>query len=81
VDCLAGALEIKTYQQMLAEAGFEAISVEFTRRYTAAEVGLDPRTLSASWEVGDGKFASAFVHATQPLTVSPVVLLTSLAYQ
>jgi ubiquinone/menaquinone biosynthesis C-methylase UbiE len=41
VGCLAGALEIDTYQQILAEAGFEGISVEITRRYTVAEAGLE----------------------------------------
>ncbi|HEY7127888.1 MAG TPA: RNA polymerase sigma factor SigZ [Ktedonobacterales bacterium] len=70
VGCLAGALEIETYQQMLAEAGFEDISVEITRRYTVAEVGLDPATLPDGWEAGDGKLASAFVRATKPLMAS-----------
>jgi RNA polymerase sigma factor (SigZ family) len=70
VGCLAGALEIETYQQMLAEAGFEDISVEITRRYTAVEASLDSDTLPAGWEAGDGKLASAIVRATKPLTVS-----------
>lgn len=43
VGCLAGALEITEYQRILAEAGFEDIEVEITRRYTAAEAGLDPQ--------------------------------------
>ena len=70
VGCLAGALEIDTYQQMLAEAGFEAVGVEITRRYTVAEAGLDPSTLPAGWEAGDGKLASAFVRATKPATMT-----------
>ncbi len=72
VGCLAGALEVDAYQQMLAEVGFEDISVEITRRYTVAEAGLDPNTLPAGWETGDGKLASAFVRATKPVTAPPV---------
>jgi RNA polymerase sigma factor (SigZ family) len=68
VGCLAGALEIDTYQQMLTEVGFENVGVEITRRYTVAEAGLDPNTLPVGWEAGDGKLASAFVRATKPTT-------------
>ncbi len=68
VGCLAGALEIETYQRLLAEAGFEDISVTITRRYMAAEAGLDLATLPEGWEDGDGKLASAFVRATKPAT-------------
>lgn len=71
VGCLAGALEIDVYQQMLAEAGFEDVGIEITRRYTAAEAGLDPSALPAGWEAGDGKLASAFVRATKPTTTTP----------
>src|SRR5579885_3538005 len=67
VGCLAGALEIDDYKRLLAAAGFEEVSVEITRRYTAAEAGLDPATLPAGWQAGDGKLASAFVRATKPL--------------
>jgi RNA polymerase sigma factor (SigZ family) len=70
VGCLAGALEIETYQQMLTDVGFEDIRVEITRRYKAVEAGLDPSTLPAGWEAGDGKLASAFVRATKPLRAS-----------
>ncbi len=66
VGCLAGALPIDTYKDLLAQAGFEDISVEITRRYTVAETGLDPATLPLGWEEGDGKLASAFVRATKP---------------
>jgi ubiquinone/menaquinone biosynthesis C-methylase UbiE len=69
VGCLAGALNIEEYQQLLAEAGFEDISFEITRRYTVAEAGLDPTTLPDGWQAGDGKLASAFVRATKPTTV------------
>ncbi len=66
VGCLAGALEVSEYRRLLAEAGFEDISIEITRRYTVAEAGLDPSTLPAGWQAGDGKLASAFVRATKP---------------
>lgn len=70
VGCLAGALELSEYQRLLTEAGFEDVSIEITRRYTAAEAGLDPATLPDGWEAGDGKLASAFVRATKPTTDS-----------
>ena len=71
VGCLAGALEIDTYKALLAEAGFEDVGVEITRRYTVAEAGLDPNTLPAGWQEGDGKLASAFVRAIKPLAAAP----------
>jgi arsenite methyltransferase len=66
VGCLAGALEIETYERLLREAGFEDVSIQITRRYTVAEAGLDPASLPAGWEAGDGKLASAFVRASKP---------------
>jgi SAM-dependent methyltransferase len=66
VGCLAGALEIDTYRDLLTQAGFEGVEVEITRRYTVAEAGLDPSSLPAGWQDGDGKLASAFVRATKP---------------
>lgn len=66
VGCLAGALEITEYERLLASAGFEDVSITVTRRYTAAEAGLDTSTLPEGWEAGDGKLASAFVRATKP---------------
>lgn len=68
VGCVAGALDIGTYQQLLREAGFEDIGIEITRRYTVAETDLDPTTLPADWEEADGKLASAFVRAVKPKT-------------
>jgi SAM-dependent methyltransferase len=72
VGCLAGALEIATYTRLLQEAGFVDVSVEITRRYAAEEAGLDPSTLPAGWEEGDGKLASAFVRATKPIGAAPL---------
>lgn len=66
VGCLAGALEVGEYERLLTDAGFADVSVTITRRYTAAEAGLDPVTLPEGWEAGDGKLASAFVRATKP---------------
>ena len=70
VGCLAGALAMDDYTQLLQEAGFAEVSIEITRRYTVAEAGLDVGTLPDGWEAGDGKLASAFVRATKPLTTS-----------
>ncbi|HKW19959.1 MAG TPA: hypothetical protein VJO13_01185, partial [Ktedonobacterales bacterium] len=76
---LAGALNIEEYQQLLAEAGFEDISIEITRRYTVAEAGLDPATLPEGWESGDGKLASAFVRATKPVTATVAAIVAETA--
>lgn len=66
VGCLAGALDIEEYKQLLTEAGFTDVSVTITRRYTVAEAGLDTAMLPAGWEAGDGRLASASVRATKP---------------
>jgi arsenite methyltransferase len=66
VGCIAGALDIETYEGLLRDAGFEDVGIEITRRYTVAETGLDPSTLPAGWEEADGKLASAFVRAVKP---------------
>ena len=79
VGCLAGALNIEEYQQLLAEAGFEDIGIEITRRYTVAEAGLDPATLPEGWESGDGKLASAFVRATKPVTATVAAIVAETA--
>ncbi len=70
VGCVAGALDESEYRSKLAAAGFEAIEVEPTRIYRAADArellaanGLDAEALAP--EV-DGKFLSAFVRAVKP---------------
>jgi arsenite methyltransferase len=73
VGCLAGALEVEAYERLLAEAGFADVSVTITKRYTAAQAGLDMSTLPDGWEAGDGKLASAFVRATKPSAVATAV--------
>jgi ubiquinone/menaquinone biosynthesis C-methylase UbiE len=67
VGCLAGALEMDTYRKLLADAGFEHVSMEITRRYTVAEADLDPSTLPPGWQEADGRLASAFVRARKPV--------------
>ena len=68
--CIAGALEESDYRAKLAAAGFEAIDVEPTRIYSAAQcnewfaqAGLD--TDKAAPKI-DGIFMSAFIRATKP---------------
>jgi arsenite methyltransferase len=68
VGCLAGALEIETYRALLASAGFTDIDIEITRRYTAAEAGLDLSALPPDSAAADGRLASAFIRATKPAT-------------
>jgi hypothetical protein len=68
VGCLAGALAVSEYEQMLTAAGFEEVSMEITKRYMAEAAGLDVSTLPEGWEASDGKLASAFVRATKPVS-------------
>ena len=70
VGCVAGALSEDDYRAKLAAAGFEEISIEPTRVYSAAdaqsflaEQGLDTSGIAAQV---DGKFFSAFVRARKP---------------
>jgi arsenite methyltransferase len=75
IGCVAGALEESEYRQKLANAGFEAIDLEPTRIYRAADAvalltdaGID--ATAAARQV-DGKFMSAFVRARKPGTQQP----------
>lgn len=73
--CVAGALEEKEYLAKLERAGFEQVSIEPTRVYTAADArelfeGTD-LDLNAIAPLVDGKFLSGFVRATKP-EASPV---------
>jgi len=68
--CVAGALEEQEYIAKLQRAGFERVSIEPTRVYTAA----DTRELFEGTEIDldaiapavDGKFISGFVRAIKP---------------
>jgi len=71
VGCVAGALEESAYRSKLSGAGFEAVDVEATRIYRAAdakqflqEAGLSDDAALA--EV-DGRIMSAFIRATKPV--------------
>jgi ubiquinone/menaquinone biosynthesis C-methylase UbiE len=71
VGCVAGALQESTYRSKLSRAGFEAIDVEPTRIYRAAdakqfleEAGLADDTTLAQI---DGRIMSAFIRAQKPL--------------
>jgi len=68
--CVAGALEEGEYKTKLAHAGFETISIEPTRVYTAADArelfegtGIDVDALAP---MVDGKLISGFVRAVKP---------------
>ncbi len=73
--CVAGALEEQEYITKLNRAGFEQVTIEPTRVYTAADArelfegtDLDLNTIAP---LVDGKFLSGFVRATKP-EASPV---------
>jgi arsenite methyltransferase len=70
--CIAGALTDADYRAGLAAAGFSAIDLEITRRYTVADIpasatgwaaGLDEAARAELVE----RFASTFVRAAKPL--------------
>jgi SAM-dependent methyltransferase len=70
--CVAGALSKEDYLEKLAKAGFENVDIEATRVYNIDDAraflsksGLDVDALARQVE---GKFISAFVHATKPPT-------------
>jgi SAM-dependent methyltransferase len=70
VGCVAGALEESDYRQKLTGAGFEGVTLEPTRIYTATDARqfLDGAGLPADdiAEQIDGRFMSAFVRAVKP---------------
>ena len=70
IGCIAGALEEDSYREKLARAGFEAVDVEPTRVYRAAdakqflaEAGIEDEHIVAAI---DGRFMSAFIRAHKP---------------
>jgi arsenite methyltransferase len=74
IGCVAGALEDASYRRKLAQAGFEAIDVEPTRIYRAADAKqfLDDAGLSdeATLHQIDGRIMSAFIRARKPAAAS-----------
>ena len=71
VGCVAGALEEATYRRKLSRAGFDAIDVEPTRIYRAADAKqfLEQAGLAndAALAEIDGRIMSAFIRATKPI--------------
>jgi 2-polyprenyl-3-methyl-5-hydroxy-6-metoxy-1,4-benzoquinol methylase len=71
VGCVAGALEESAYRTKLSAAGFDAVDVEPTRIYRAADAKqfLDGAGLSGPETLAqvDGRFMSAFIRATKPI--------------
>ena len=74
VGCVAGALDVREFEALLREAGFDDPSIEPTRVYRAedarsfvAEAGLD---MAAFGEAVDGKIMAAFVRATKPAALA-----------
>lgn len=71
--CIAGALEEKTYRQLLTSAGFTDIKLEVTRRYSLQDIAESGASASlaalpeAEIAEVEGKFVSAFVRARKPL--------------
>jgi arsenite methyltransferase len=71
--CIAGALTMEQYRQLLADAGFTQVYIDVRQRYTAEDLLSDtPDTLSAlPAEVVDelvGRFTSSAVTAWKPTT-------------
>jgi arsenite methyltransferase len=72
VGCVAGALSDTQYRQKLAAVGFESIDIETTRVYNVDDArefltaaGIEPASVASQVE---GKFISAFVRATKPVS-------------
>jgi SAM-dependent methyltransferase len=70
IGCIAGAMRDDEYTIKLRDAGFQDISIEPTRVYSAEDAlefltaqGLDVEAIAPQV---DGKFMSAFVRATKP---------------
>jgi SAM-dependent methyltransferase len=70
VGCIAGALEDQEYKTKLGAAGFDNIEIEPTRIYCVEDArtflsgqGIDVDAIAPAVE---GKFMSAFIHATKP---------------
>jgi arsenite methyltransferase len=79
--CIAGALEETEYKRKLSQAGFEQVSIEATRVYTAQDArdlfngtGVD---IEAVAPLVDGKFVSGFVRASKPVESQAACCATS----
>jgi arsenite methyltransferase len=70
IGCLSGALDEADYRTKLSSAGFQNVSIEPTREYTAADArvflegqGFDVNAIAP---LVDGRFFSGFVRAWKP---------------
>ena len=70
VGCIAGALQVSEFRNLLTQAGFEDVDIEPTRTYDARDAreflegaGLDVDRVA---EEVEGKFLSAFIRAAKP---------------
>jgi arsenite methyltransferase len=77
VGCVAGALEVREFESLLREVGFEDPSLEPTRVYEPADAwslledaGLDAGAMAAAVE---GRVLAAFVRARKPSGSAPAV--------
>ena len=74
VGCVAGALEETSYRSKLAGVGFEAIDVEPTRIYRAADAKqfLEDAGLSDDATIAqiDVRIMSTFVRARKPTAIA-----------
>jgi arsenite methyltransferase len=74
VGCVAGALEESDYRAKLGRVGFEAIDIEPTRVYRAADAEAFLQNAGVA-DAGvpaaiDGRFMSAFIRARKPVAKS-----------
>ena len=74
VGCVAGALRDSDYVTKLTQAGFDSIDIEATRVYNVEDAraflsaeGVDVEAIAANVK---GKFISAFIRASKPITPS-----------
>jgi arsenite methyltransferase len=64
--CVSGALEKEEYDEMLAAAGFEEVSIEVTQIYSPETI-TEWRGASVAQRLREVPIASAFVRAKKPL--------------
>jgi arsenite methyltransferase len=64
--CVSGALEKEEYEEMLAAAGFEEVSIEVTQVHSPETI-TEWRGASAAQKLREMQIASAFVRAKKPL--------------
>jgi arsenite methyltransferase len=64
IGCVAGALEERSYRDMLVAAGFESVEIDPWRVYNVGDIGIETEGLPSD------AFASAFIRATKPAAKS-----------